>query len=77
MRQAGQGYKVLLRYDQLDLSTGDYNSINKMVSLSIKTQVEVEMSPRKFINKDDHIGLFLSNPEPKTNLGMEGKPLLS
>ena len=73
----GHGFKVILTFDQLDIESGYYEKINKVVDLSSRGQVEVELSPRSFVNRDDFLGLIQSNPIPETRLGMEGRPLLS
>ena len=54
--------KVVLTFNQLDIESGLFYRINKIVSLNTQFLTEIELSPRKFIDRDDRFGLIHSDP---------------
>ena len=69
--------KVVLTFDQIDIGEGKFNHINKLINLSTRGQIEVDLSPRIFINGEDPIGIIQLDPDEVVTLGLEGRPQLS
>lgn len=47
----------MLTFDQLDIESGEFYRINKIVNLNQKYATEVELSPREFVDRNDYFGL--------------------